>query len=62
MKPAPMDPIKHKAEEVISLKLFDAVIDCIYEFDLGQELPSHWPLSVCGVITAARNRIMARRR
>jgi hypothetical protein len=62
MKPRPTDPIEPPPQATISLALFDAVIDCLYEYDLGQELPPHWPLSVRAMITAARNRIMARHR
>lgn len=48
--------------DLISKALFDACIDCLYEYDLGATLPGHWPLSVRGAITASRNRIMQRHR
>jgi len=46
----------------VPLIVFDAVIDCLYEYDLGQELPPHWPALVRRQIEAARKRIMQRRR
>jgi hypothetical protein len=52
-----MDRTRASIEKVISQKLFDACIDCLYEYDLGEDLPSHWPLYIRGAITAARNRI-----
>jgi hypothetical protein len=50
-----------KTPPVIRRALFDAVIDCLYEYDLGQELPVHWPLTVRRSIEAARQRIMRER-
>ncbi len=43
-------------------KLFDAVIDVLYEFDLGEALPVHWPPEVRKAIEASRKRIMRSRR
>jgi len=41
--------------------LFDAVIDCLYEYDLGAELPERWPRRVREAIEAARKRILTKR-
>jgi hypothetical protein len=57
-----MDQIKRKrvrkAAPSIERQLFDDCIDCLYEFDLGEELPRNWPPRVRVAIEAARNRIM----
>lgn len=45
----------------IARSLFDEVIDCLYEYDLGQELSDDWPQPVRDAIEAARLRIMASR-
>jgi hypothetical protein len=41
-------------------ELFDDVIDCCFEYDLGEVLPKHWPRHVRVAIEAARKRIMKR--
>jgi hypothetical protein len=41
---------------------FDAIIDCIYEYDLGERLPDHWPMQIRGAIQSARNRLMRKHR
>lgn len=46
--------------KVISRRLFDDVIDCIYEYDLGQELPMTWPPHVRDEVERARIRILRR--
>jgi hypothetical protein len=46
--------------ETISRDLFDECIDCLYEYDLGAELPEHWPFEVRRAITRARRRILSR--
>jgi hypothetical protein len=47
--------------QMIDRDLFDQVIDCLYEYDLGQELPERWPPRVRAAITAARLRILEER-
>jgi hypothetical protein len=51
-----------KTAPPINRRLFDDVIDCLYEYDLGEDLPSHWPLRVQRAIYAARERIINRGR
>ena len=53
---------RQRMRDAVPLIVFDAVIDCLYEYDLGQELPPHWPVLVRRQIEAARKRIMQRRR
>jgi len=53
--------LSRKYVAVIERRLFDACIDCLYEYDLGEELPRHWPRRVRRAIEAARDRIVKRR-
>jgi len=59
---ATMDDVRYLAEivgtPVITQSLFDSVIDCLYEYDLGQELSESWPTEVKDAIEAARQRIL----
>ena len=52
-------PKAQKPAPVIARRLFDRVIDCLYEYDLGQELPQRWPAGVRIAIEASRKRIGA---
>jgi hypothetical protein len=49
-----------KPPPVISRALFDRIIDCLYEYDLGDELPQRWPKDVRRAIETARKRILKR--
>jgi len=53
--------LEHSAAPPIERSLFDEVIDCLYEYDLGQELSDKWPQPVRDAIEAARLRILASR-
>ncbi len=50
-----------ESEAMIARSLFDQVIDCLYEYDLGQELSEHWPHEVRDAIEAARLRLLGQR-
>jgi hypothetical protein len=52
--------VKKKTAPSIQRRLFDDCIDCLYEYDLGEDLPSHWPWRVQAAIENARTRIMQR--
>lgn len=41
----------------ITLDDFIEIIDCLYEYDLGEELPAHWPPGVRRLINQARSRL-----
>jgi hypothetical protein len=42
-------------------QLFDKVIDCLYEYNLGEALPEQWPPEVRKAIETSRKRIVRRR-
>ena len=52
--------LKRRRSTAIVRELFDDCIDCLYEYDLGEELPEHWPRHVRVAIERSRKRIMRR--